>query len=785
MIKNINLIKIGTIIATLPLFSASVAVTSNSKFRKTNVSSNIDLDIDDYNKIIKIYEPYYRKLGVINRDIGKYNKTDNADLNKVGIIELEDLDVKYLVSKDEKFKVVKETDQLSSKKYGNHAWAVTSIIGTDIGVNPDAELYFTYLNGRSKFSVIKEMHEKHNIKIFNLSLGYNGKPSFYTKRRFDSVYDSKTSKEKIADDLISRDISTNLITLKELKSAVTLAKAISYYLFSVNNNYFDLFISDEEMIDDHQKIDAYAAKNNLKVIMSSGNESDLYDENWLTWDFGVINNLININNDDLSNFYDLMKRSLNAIFEYYFDLEDKTIKIDDTETKNAINKLTEYVGDLWTLKLIIDYKNGKRSHEDNNKNYLDFDFYKFIKNKDIWKTVVQSPNKIQNQNYNENIIFVGSVDIDNTITSFSSYSYKDNKLAPLVSAYGNSNRHDYPVIIKNNKHTHDQNSIKDLLFNDNNTLGAANKELKNKFRYLYNFSGTSKSAPLITGLLSLLQNKLNREISLAEAKLLLSASSTYASKKPDPLITTDLEYKEKTEFFRKNRAKNKSGYGIPKFFKMLDIAQKNKIKKIQDFRSYKYIEQTGNDLILEQIDILDKFKHFTNTLVKIHKNNFYDFALNHDYSNLKIFLPNAIKYVYGENLNTNNWFNNGNTFEVYSSLDIINGNAPERKISISNDPYSEIERVYFSNYKYSPAATINVKLKFNDMESILFALKKYIKDNNLKESYLPETRFWTHKYHYHYQKNWYVDTDYLIKKLYIDYLNSNTDFLWYYEVVNE
>lgn len=33
------------------------------------------------------------------------------------------------------------------------------------------------------------------------------------------------------------------------------------------------------------------------------------------------------------------------------------------------------------------------------KNYLDFDFYKFIKNKDISKTVIQSPNKIKNLHY--------------------------------------------------------------------------------------------------------------------------------------------------------------------------------------------------------------------------------------------------------------------------------------------------------------------------------------------------------------------------------------------------
>lgn len=48
-----------------------------------------------------------------------------------------------------------------------------------------------------------------------------------------------------------------------------------------------------------------------------------------------------------------------------------------------------------------------------------------------------------------------------------------------------------------------------FLTSNDNTRGAMSKDLKNKFRYLYNFRGTSKSAPLITGLLSLLQNKLN------------------------------------------------------------------------------------------------------------------------------------------------------------------------------------------------------------------------------------------------------------------------------------
>ncbi|UWV93917.1 hypothetical protein NW062_01080 [Mycoplasmopsis cynos] len=37
------------------------------------------------------------------------------------------------------------------------------------------------------------------------------------------------------------------------------------------------------------------------------------------------------------------------------------------------------------------------------------------------------------------------------------------------------------------------------------------------------------SAPMITGILSLMQNKIKRELTLNEAKILLASSATYSS----------------------------------------------------------------------------------------------------------------------------------------------------------------------------------------------------------------------------------------------------------------
>nr|WP_307937476.1 hypothetical protein [Mycoplasmopsis bovis] len=44
-------------------------------------------------------------------------------------------------------------------------------------------------------------------------------------------------------------------------------------------------------------------------------------------------------------------------------------------------------------------------------------------------------------------------------------------------------------------------------------------EFKNKISYLFDFRGTSKSAPMITGLISRLQSKLKKELSIADVKL--------------------------------------------------------------------------------------------------------------------------------------------------------------------------------------------------------------------------------------------------------------------------
>nr|WP_307927957.1 hypothetical protein [Mycoplasmopsis bovis] len=95
-------------------------------------------------------------------------------------------------------------------------------------------------------------------------------------------------------------------------------------------------------------------------------------------------------------------------------------------------------------------------------------------------------------------------------------------------------------------------------------------------------NGTSKAAPLITGLISRLQGELNKELSIADVKLLLTSSSNYSSTKAwkSKKISFD-ELTSEYEYWRSNRSKNKTGFGIPKYHKMKSIFESGNIKRIR------------------------------------------------------------------------------------------------------------------------------------------------------------------------------------------------------------
>nr|WP_307916152.1 hypothetical protein [Mycoplasmopsis bovis] len=48
---------------------------------------------------------------------------------------------------------------------------MTSIIGTDFGINQNASIYYTFLNDDDTVKAVKNLYYKYDVKLINMSLG--------------------------------------------------------------------------------------------------------------------------------------------------------------------------------------------------------------------------------------------------------------------------------------------------------------------------------------------------------------------------------------------------------------------------------------------------------------------------------------------------------------------------------------------------------------------------------------------------------------------------------------
>ncbi|EIE42367.1 hypothetical protein MCANUFG4_00588 [Mycoplasmopsis canis UFG4] len=195
---------------------------------------------------------------------------------------------------------------------------------------------------------------------------------------------------------------------------------------------------------------------------------------------------------------------------------------------------------------------------------------------------------------------IGAVDSLNYPTNFTSYSFINDDNSPLISSYGESLSDQYRnhIIYKVNKAKEKflknrseskrekldevlakvkEESIKETrasILLEFEKVNSSSDEKRN-FEYLAKFSGTSMAAPLVTGMNELLKSKLKRELSLNEVKSILSSSSTYSSQKASNSYYSQKHLNSKEEIWRRNHYKNKTGFGIPKYFKMKKIINNN------------------------------------------------------------------------------------------------------------------------------------------------------------------------------------------------------------------
>lgn len=141
------------------------------------------------------------------------------------------------------------------------------------------------------------------------------------------------------------------------------------------------------------------------------------------------------------------------------------------------------------------------------------------------------------------------------------------------------------------------------------------------------------AAPLVTGVISLLQSNLKRNLSLNEVKVLLASSSTYSKEKATKSAYSENHTNTTEEIWRKNNSKNKTGFGIPKYFKMKKIMDKKLLKVISEESFKKWVSKSSIDS--DEIIIKNNFSHLTDTLSLTVKKDFREVIKNYKEGNIK------------------------------------------------------------------------------------------------------------------------------------------------------
>ncbi|SJZ59886.1 S8 family serine peptidase [Mycoplasmopsis verecunda] len=500
---------------TTPMVAAASNVSTTIKLNK---NSNLSMDENLYNELTNMYKAYYHRLGIDEQENITY-KSEKSDSDKVGIIEVNDIDENLLMSKNPNFTFNKMQKNYFKKDY--HAASVASIIGTDMGINPNANIYFAALNYKdhTKDNLDKlvesiEYMKENNVKIVNLSLGLFSEvllPLMF------SEYEVEDMENNAYEDFVF-DLFRAINFIKKINTNESVLEEV----FSRFSRIFHKYIIEDDMI----------------FVISAGNDEMLledfigYPKDWYRY----------------------------FISDYEADMFQKS-DIDHFVYDNF--------GIIWELYT------KKGAFLDKVKNA----FNKYIDYKDYG-----------------NIIFVGSVTYENKASAFSSHGLESETL-PLISAYGDS-------------YINDDKNIKDHKRMDvfNKTANfAPNKAF---VEYLRDFQGTSMSAPMITGLLSLLQSNKSKSLSNTEASALLVASA-------GKTWETDNGSKHS------NGAKVKIGFGVPNYRTMSYYSDNWYITKFKDkmyaediFYNDETIDLSENPKRLwHETDFTNQvviaFKHFT------------------------------------------------------------------------------------------------------------------------------------------------------------------------------
>ncbi|MHA0272636.1 S8 family serine peptidase [Mycoplasma sp. 48589B] len=529
----------------IPIIAVATSISANFNDNingKANKNSNENLSQNAYNALKVMYEGYYKKMNIErNIDNFVYDETKD-DYNKVGIIDVDDINENLLISKDKNFTFNKLN--VPYRREDSHGEIVTSIIGTDMGINPNANIYYAginfidknddnALNIYSKLDKAVAYMAENNVNIVNLSL-----------KIFDEIISPSIDNNRY-DDFFSKEDIYSCIKREILK--------LKYYNKSLSelDSLYSRFV---------RILNKYAIENDMTFVVSAGNDRNTIEmlRIWLNNNFSSLLN-------DISNHRDI------ELFKILSDNMQiiKNIMNNDSETINKINDLNK---------------------------------------------------KILKAKTNGNIIIVGSVNADNKHSEFSEYS-DEIEGYPLISAYGDYFRND-------DKYINDKFKREELLKKIMNE--KISDKMWNKAKYAQKFNGTSMSAPMITGLLSLIQSTSKKRYTVSDFKAILAASSKLAD--------YSTSYGENDSIRYTNMSKQRTGFGIPNYELAETFIKRDRFLDInRAITNYDYfleddwildISNLAQDNLYKDADssniITLSYKNITfNEFIEQYKENFY------------------------------------------------------------------------------------------------------------------------------------------------------------------
>ncbi|MFV8476960.1 S8 family serine peptidase [Mycoplasma sp. Z355B] len=717
-----------------PMVAASTTTETNTTKIKINPTSSIAITQEQYNAIKDFYSIFYKKMGVSpwHRNTNSTNIDKTSSMNKVGVLEVNYSNLDYLLSSKKDFDI-NYFDGKENITVGRNNWhgsAVSSIIGSDTGINPDANIYYaalkytdnkggTHNNNLDRFNKILEWYKNNNVNIINMSYGIQNMINIdnidYTNWR--SIQNNFTDKIKTSFGFDEWKMPADYNRIGSITDGIR-----------YNKEYFD---------DLYNKFISLYVLLAVSKLANDGTLQKLGAEDKLIEDFAVKYGMIFVKSSG----------NENTFRKLIYDAVERAKSLDYSKLKDDIMLMYNYFGHDERYSAYLSSDVSKNLGYEYMLKYRQFKYaliYLHHNNAEFSRVMDESKNNISYQsellkkfdNYffkkeAKNIIYTGAVDYSNKPTAFSSFNNSDDSYRPLVSAYGETEIHSSSTATPT--HTY---SVLASTLSRNGGIGnsrEANEFISGYLKYLSRFNGTSMAAPMLTGTLSLLQSTTKHKLSLSDALLLVTGSGNYAATTIENSYTDDFDFNVEKEFWKKNHAKNKTGFGIPKYFNMYKMISGDKIKTYDNLSSKFSDEINGayvnfsisNKLDLSTLTSLDHLDYkvaFKTASVSTLLEYYFKKWAQESGDSYKMKAVESLIGILG-NLNSQKYSKDlDNLLDIKATLEFKNNSNYSNSIKYSKSIASPVEDIYFGSYKnntdYSLSLAFSLK-QFSAMMQIL------------------------------------------------------------------